>query len=170
VAEKGVREQDYPDAAVVLVTSPSPYGTCADLAEIARVCHAHDKPLVVDEAAHLPFHDELPTWAMDAGADVCVVSVHKTGAGFEQGSIFHLQGKRIDPAHLQQCSDLLATTSPNVLRYAAMDGWRRQMVQHGQRRLADALAWPVAREPLWISCPVSTCSRIDCLAPRPRTT
>ena len=29
----------------------------------------------VDEAwgAHLPFHQDLPTWAMDAGADVCVV-------------------------------------------------------------------------------------------------
>ncbi len=52
------------------------------------------KPLIVDEAwgAHLPFHDDLPTWAMDACADVCVVSVHKMGAGFEQGSVYHLQG------------------------------------------------------------------------------
>jgi arginine/lysine/ornithine decarboxylase len=133
--------QEYPDAAGVLVTSPSPYGTCADLAEIARACHAHGKPLVVDEAwgAHLPFHDDLPTWAMEADADLCVVSVHKMGAGFEQGSIFHLQGDRIDPAHLRQCADLLATTSPNVMLYAAMDGWRRQMVQHGRQLLGDAL-------------------------------
>jgi hypothetical protein len=27
-----------------------------------------------------PFHHELPTWAMDAGADVCVTSVHKMGS------------------------------------------------------------------------------------------
>lgn len=27
---------------------------------------------------------------MDAGADICVVSVHKMGAGFEQGSVFHM--------------------------------------------------------------------------------
>ncbi len=42
--------------------------------------------MILDEAwgAHLPFHEDLPTWAMDAGADVCVVSVHKMGAGFEQ--------------------------------------------------------------------------------------
>jgi arginine decarboxylase len=47
-------------------------------------------PLIVDEAwgAHLPFHHDLPTWAMDAGADVCVVSVHKMGTGFEQGPVF----------------------------------------------------------------------------------
>src|SRR5205823_1217110 len=94
-----------------------------------------------DEAwgAHLPFHPELPTWAMDAGADVCVVSVHKMGAGFEQGSVFHVQGDLIDAAHLSACADLLMTTSPNVLLYSAIDGWRRQMVQHGQELLGRAL-------------------------------
>jgi arginine/lysine/ornithine decarboxylase len=35
---------------------------------------------------------------------------------------------------------MLATTSPNVLIYAAMDGWRRQMVQQGHALLSDALA------------------------------
>lgn len=76
----------FPGAAGALVVSPSPYGTCADLEGIAEVCHQRGKPLIVDEAwgAHLPFHEDLPTWAMDAGADVCVVSVHKMGAGFEQ--------------------------------------------------------------------------------------
>jgi arginine decarboxylase len=34
---------------------------------------------------------------MDAGADVCVVSVHKMGTGFEQGSVFHRQGSLVDP-------------------------------------------------------------------------
>ena len=31
------------------------------------------------------------------------------------------------------------TTSPNVLLYAAMDGWRRQMVEHGHELLSNAL-------------------------------
>jgi arginine/lysine/ornithine decarboxylase len=131
----------YPRAAGALIVSPTPYGTCADLEAIAEICHERDKPLIVDEAwgAHLPFHDELPTWAMDAGADVCVVSVHKMGAGFEQGSVFHVQGRRIDFAHLSACADLLMTTSPNVLLYAAIDGWRRQMVERGSELLQAAL-------------------------------
>jgi arginine decarboxylase len=131
----------YPHAAGMLVVSPSPYGTCANLEAIAEICHKRDKPLIVDEAwgAHLPFHDQLPTWAMDAGADVCVVSVHKMGAGFEQGSVFHVQGDLIDFPHLSACADLLMTTSPNVLLYAAIDGWRRQMVEHGSTLLQDAL-------------------------------
>ena len=132
---------EHPDAAGALVVSPSPYGTCTDLAAIAAVCHDRGKPLIVDEAwgAHLPFHEDLPTWAMDAGADVCVVSVHKMGAGFEQGSVFHLQGDLIDPDRLSACADLLMTTSPNVLVYSALDGWRRQMVEHGRELLGAAL-------------------------------
>jgi arginine/lysine/ornithine decarboxylase len=104
--EVGDAWDKYPDAAGALVVSPSPYGTCTDLAGIAEVCHARGKPLIVDEAwgAHLPFHENLPTWAMDAGADVCVVSVHKMGAGFEQGSVFHLQGDRVDQARLSACA------------------------------------------------------------------
>jgi arginine decarboxylase len=131
----------YPHAAGALIVSPTPYGTCADIAAIAQICHERGRPLIVDEAwgAHLPFHDRLPTWAMDAGADICVVSVHKMGAGFEQGSVLHLQGDRVDFPHLSACADLLMTTSPNVLLYAAIDGWRRQMVEHGHALLQTAL-------------------------------
>ncbi|MFD9130477.1 aminotransferase class I/II-fold pyridoxal phosphate-dependent enzyme [Kitasatospora sp. NPDC059571] len=138
--EQALRE--HPDAAGALVTSPTPYGTCADLRAIAEVCHRRGKPLIVDEAwgAHLPFHPDLPTWAMDAGADVCVTSVHKMGSALEQSSVFHQQGDLVDPIALKQCEDLLGTTSPSVLIYAALDGWRRQMVQHGRDLFEGALA------------------------------
>ena len=132
---------EHPDARGALVTSPTPYGTSGDLAAITRVCHDRDLPLIVDEAwgAHLPFHPDLPTWAMDAGADVCVTSVHKMGSGLEQSSVFHLQGDRVDPDVLSAREDLLGTTSPSVLVYAALDGWRRQMVEQGHDLLQAAL-------------------------------
>ncbi|WP_062434334.1 aminotransferase class I/II-fold pyridoxal phosphate-dependent enzyme [Herbidospora daliensis] len=132
----------HPDAKGVLVVSPTPYGTCADLTELTRVCHEHGRPLLVDEAwgAHLPFHPDLPTWAMDAGADMCVTSVHKMGSALEQSSVFHLRGDRIDPALLKARSDLLNTTSSSVLIYAALDGWRRQMVEHGRATYDRTLA------------------------------
>jgi arginine decarboxylase len=131
----------HPDARGALVTSPTPYGTCADLAAIAEVCHARGRPLITDEAwgAHLPFHDGLPAWAMNTGADVCVTSVHKMGVGLEQSSVFHLQGDLVDPAVLQARADLLGTTSPSVLIYAALDGWRRQMAEHSHELLDSAL-------------------------------
>lgn len=124
----------HPTAQGALITSPTPYGTCADLEAIAGACHERGKPLIVDEAwgAHLPFHPRLPRWAMDAGADVCVTSVHKMGSALEQSSVFHLQGDLVEAAVLKQREDLLGTTSPSTLVYAALDGWRRQMVQHGR--------------------------------------
>ncbi|MFF8513275.1 aminotransferase class I/II-fold pyridoxal phosphate-dependent enzyme [Streptomyces sp. NPDC015492] len=132
---------EHPDAQGALVTTPTPYGTCSDLTAIADVCHRRGKPLVVDEAwgAHLPFHPDLPTWAMDAGADVCVTSVHKMGSGLEQSSVFHLQGDLVEPEVLKSREDLLGTTSPSVLVYAALDGWRRQMVEHGRSLYDHAL-------------------------------
>lgn len=48
----------HPHASAALVVSPTPYGTCADIEGIARICHERGRPLIVDEAwgAHLPFH------------------------------------------------------------------------------------------------------------------
>jgi arginine decarboxylase len=133
--------EQHPDARGALVTSPTPYGTCADLAAITRVCHEHGRPLIVDEAwgAHLPFHPDLPVWGMNVGADVGITSVHKMGSGLQQGSVFHQRGELLDPAVLQARADLLSTTSPSVLIYAGLDGWRRQMVQHGHELISAAL-------------------------------
>ncbi|SDW66580.1 Arginine/lysine/ornithine decarboxylase [Amycolatopsis xylanica] len=124
-----------------LLVTPTDYGTCGDIRAVARACHERGIPLIVDEAwgAHLPFHDDLPPWAMDAEADVCVTSVHKMGAAVEQSSVFHLQGDRVDPDVLKAREDLLGTTSPSSLVYAALDGWRRQMAEHGKELLGSAL-------------------------------
>jgi lysine decarboxylase len=133
--------EEHPNACGAFVTSPTPYGTVGDVRTIADLCHAHGVPLVVDEAwgAHLPFHPDLPKWAMDAGADVCVTSVHKMGAGLEQSSVYHQQGKLVEATALRERADLFDTTSPSVLIYAALDGWRRQMVEFGHELLSDAL-------------------------------
>lgn len=51
--------------------------------------------------------------------------------------MFHLQGERVDPDVLKQREDLLGTTSSSALVYLTLDGWRRQMVEHGEE-LPDA--------------------------------
>lgn len=132
----------HPDAKGVLLVSPIDWGSCADLAGAAQVCHAHGVPLIVDEAwgAHLPFHDGLPAWGMDAGADLVVTSVHKMGAAVEQSSVFHLQGSLIDPEVLAERRDMLGTTSSSSLVFATLDGWRRQMVEQGNELLERTVA------------------------------
>jgi arginine/lysine/ornithine decarboxylase len=61
------------------------------------------------------------------------------GAGLEQGSVFHQQGGLVDPTVLKACADLLGTTSPSVLIYAGLDGWRRHMVERGHELISAAL-------------------------------
>ncbi|ACU38154.1 Orn/Lys/Arg decarboxylase domain protein [Actinosynnema mirum DSM 43827] len=104
-----------PDAAGMLLITPTDYGTCADIRSVATLCHDRGKTLIVDEAwgAHLPFHPDRPARAMDAGADLCVTSVHKMGAGLEQGSVYHLRGDRVDPD--------LAAHAPDPPRAARVD-------------------------------------------------
>jgi arginine/lysine/ornithine decarboxylase len=131
----------HPDATGMLLITPTDWGTCADIKGVAEVCHAAGVPLIVDEAwgAHFPFHDQLPTWGMQAGADLVVTSVHKMGGAVEQSSVYHLQGDRIDPTELSQRQGLLDTTSPSTLVYASLDGWRRYMVEHGKQLYDDTL-------------------------------
>jgi len=131
----------HPDAKGMLLITPTDWGTCGDIRAVADVCHEFGVPLIVDEAwgAHLPFHDDLPAWGMDAGADIVVTSVHKMGAAIEQSSVFHLQGDRVDPTVLKQREDLLGTTSASTLVYASLDGWRRQMVEQGEQLLNRTL-------------------------------
>ncbi|WP_128381413.1 aminotransferase class I/II-fold pyridoxal phosphate-dependent enzyme [Streptomyces cavernae] len=135
------RLEEHPDAKGMLLISPTDWGACADIRGVARVCHEFGVPLIVDEAwgAHLPFHPRLPSWGMDAEADLVVTSVHKMGSAIEQSSVFHLQYDRVSPDVLKQCEDLLGTTSASSLVFAALDGWRRQMVQHGHELLDAAL-------------------------------
>jgi arginine decarboxylase len=130
------------DAKGMLLVTPTDYGTCAAVKQVAELCHRHDRPLIVDEAwgAHLPFHPDLPSWAMDAGADLCVTSVYKMGCGPQQGSVYHLRGNRVDHRVLAARADLLTTTSPSALIHAGLDGWRRQMVEQGKELLDQALA------------------------------
>src|SRR5215213_5272902 len=134
--------EQHPDAKGMLLITPTDWGTCADIAGVAEVCHAAGVPLIVDEAwgAHFPFHPDLPAWGMDAGADLVVTSVHKMGGAIEQSSVFQLQGDRVDPSVLKQREDLLGTTSSSGLIYLTLDGWRRQMVEQGEELLGAALA------------------------------
>ncbi|MER5307529.1 ornithine decarboxylase [Streptomyces sp. NPDC002773] len=135
------RLKEHPDAKGMLLITPTDWGTCADIQGVARVCHDFDVPLIVDEAwgAHLPFHPGLPPWGMFHEADLVVTSVHKMGGAIEQSSVFHLQHDRVSPEVLMQREDLLGTTSASSLVYATLDGWRRQMAEHGDELLDTAL-------------------------------
>lgn len=81
----------------VVVVNPDYYGFAGDVRKLAKVTHAHDLPLVVDEAwgVHFPFNRRFPEDALRAGADFVFGSFHKVLASIQQASIIHIQGRRI---------------------------------------------------------------------------
>lgn len=132
----------HPEARGVLVTSPTPDGLVCDLAAIATLCHAHGKPLLVDEShgAHLHFHPGLPPSAMACGADAAVQATHETLSALAQAAMLHVRGERVSRPRVRNVLQLIQSSSPNYLLMASLDTARRQMALHGQELLEGAIA------------------------------
>ncbi|KAG0567948.1 hypothetical protein KC19_7G174100 [Ceratodon purpureus] len=113
----------------VLVVSPTYFGVCSHIGDLAHVCHSQDIPLIVDEAhgAHFRFHHQLPETALEQGADIAVQSTHKVLSSLTQSAMLHAQGTRIDRARLAQCLPMVQSSSPSYLLLASLDASRAHM-------------------------------------------
>ncbi|MFN3430910.1 MAG: aminotransferase class I/II-fold pyridoxal phosphate-dependent enzyme [Candidatus Sericytochromatia bacterium] len=132
---------DHPDARGVLVVHPTMAGGASDLERIAAICHAHGKPLLVDEAhgPHMHFHPDLPTSGMAAGADMAVQSIHKTAAGLSQAAMLHVRRGRVDPNRVRNGLGLVQSSSPSYLLMASLDTARRQLATNGHQLLTETI-------------------------------
>ena len=81
--------EENPDAKAVLVNNPTYYGICSDIRSIVKLAHDHGMYCLADEAhgTHFYFSDQLPVSAMEAGADMAAVSMHKSGGSLTQSSL-----------------------------------------------------------------------------------
>ena len=132
----------HPDARAVFLTSPTYYGSSADLARMEQLVHARGKLLLVDEAwgPHLHFHPELPQSATAAKVDACVNSTHKLTGAMSQCAMLHTVGDRIDQGRLRSTLRIFQSTSPQLAMLASLDVARMQMATEGEALLTGALA------------------------------
>ena len=133
--EKAIKEN--PEAVAVLVNNPTYYGICSDLRTIVQVAHAHKMLVLVDEAhgTHLYFGENLPVSAMDAGADMASVSMHKSGGSLTQSSLL-LTGKNVNWEYVSQIINLTQTTSASYLLISSLDISRRNLALRGKESFA----------------------------------
>lgn len=123
---------EHEDAEAVVIPSPNYYGICSDIAAIASSCHAHGKILIIDEAhgAHLKFFadfargaksgKEFPAAAEGAGADIVIVSTHKTLASFTQSAVLNVMSERVALDALCERLGQFTSTSPSYLLMASL--------------------------------------------------
>lgn len=125
------------EAKGVLVTRPNYYGICSDIERISDIVHSYGMVLAVDEAhgAHLKFSKRLPVCAMDAGADICVQSAHKTLPALTQGAYLHVGSDSIDIYRLEYFLELFQSTSPSYMILTSLDIAREIMSTKGQNLL-----------------------------------
>ena len=135
----------HPDAKAVFVNNPTYYGICSDLRAITELAHTHEMKVLVDEAhgTHLYFSDRLPVAAMDAGADMAAISMHKSGGSLTQSSLL-LCSDSMPLGYVHQIINITQTTSASYLLLASLDISRRNLALRGREvidKIIDLVAY-----------------------------
>ena len=135
----------HPDAKAVFVNNPTYYGICSDLRAITELAHAHGMKVLVDEAhgTHLYFSERLPVTAMDAGADMAAISMHKSGGSLTQSSLL-LCSDSMPLGYVHQIINITQTTSASYLLLASLDISRRNLALRGREvidKIIDLVAY-----------------------------
>ena len=130
----------HPDAKAVLVNNPTYYGICSDIRYIVKIAHARGMKVLADEAhgTHFYFHELLPVSAMEAGADLAAVSMHKSGGSLTQSS-FLLAGPGVNPGYVRQIINLTQTTSGSYLLLTSLDISRRNLAIRGREEFQNVM-------------------------------
>ncbi len=124
---------ENPQAKAVLINNPTYYGICSNLREITKLAHEHGMKVIVDEAhgTHFYFDEHLPMSAMEAGADMAAVSMHKSGGSLTQSS-FLLVSKNMNYDYVRQIINLTQTTSGSYLLMSSLDMSRKNLALNGE--------------------------------------
>lgn len=130
--KKAINEN--PDAKAIFVNNPTYYGICSNLKEIVQLAHEKGMYVLVDEAhgTHFYFDKRLPISAMEAGADMAAVSIHKTGGSLTQSSMLLMKNSKISPDYVRTIINLTQTTSGSYLLLSSLDIARRNLALNGE--------------------------------------
>jgi len=134
--------EEHPHAKAIFVINPSYYGIHSDLQAIVDISHQNNMTVLADEAhgTHLYFHPEFALTAIEAGADMSAVSMHKTGGSMTQSSLLLHQGNRVSVDRVKQVLQLSYTSSASYVLMLSIDLARKQLATRGQLLLHKTLA------------------------------
>lgn len=133
--------ESHPNAKAVFLINPTYYGFTSDVKTIVEIAHKYNMFVLVDEAhgAHMHFHEDFPLTAMAQGADMCALSMHKTGGSLTQSSALLIGDSNISSDKVRQVLNLIYTSSASYLLMCSLDIARKQMAIKGRELLEEVL-------------------------------
>lgn len=107
---------------LVIITSPTYEGVVSDIKSISEICHKHGAKLLVDEAhgAHFPFSDNFPDEALNCGADVAVLSLHKTLPSLTQTALLITNDSELSEIFAENLA-VFETSSPSYILMSSIE-------------------------------------------------
>ncbi len=116
--------KETPGARAIVVTSPTYEGIIEDIEEIAKLAHAHGMMLIVDAAhgAHLGACEKLATNPVEQGADLVVMSLHKTMPSLTQTGLLHVgMDSKISTEKVARYLEMFQTSSPSYVLMTSIE-------------------------------------------------
>lgn len=126
-----------PDAKGIVVTYPNYYGICPNLELIVKEAKERNMKVLVDCAhgAHFGIIGELPQNPLKLGADMVVMSCHKTLPSFTQTAYLHIN-EGMDSEKVELYISMFLSTSPSYMLMCSMDYARFYLEEYGQQDYA----------------------------------
>ena len=124
---------------LVVITSPSYEGVVSDIKAIAEFTHKAGALLLVDcsHGAHLGFSNEFPESPVSLGADIVVMSLHKTLPALTQCSLLHICSERANTTATKHLLSILQTSSPSYVLMASIDSCLQLLKTDSKRLFND---------------------------------
>lgn len=130
---------EHPEAALLILTSPTYEGVVSDIAGISWAAHGRGVPVLVDGAhgAHFGFSPYFPESAVKNGADIVVMSLHKTLPAMTQTALAHISGGLVDESRLARELSVFETSSPSYVLMSSIDACTGLLEKKGARLFAE---------------------------------
>ena len=126
--------EKYPEAKVLILTSPTYDGVISDIKGIVKAAHARGVTVIVDEAhgAHFLKESGFPKSAIRYGADVVIQSTHKTLPALTQTALIHIHKDYKYREKVRKYLTMFQTTSPSYVLMASIDAAMHWYMEEGQ--------------------------------------
>lgn len=110
---------------LVVITSPTYEGVVSDIEGIKKICKRYKALLLVDAAhgAHFGFSEGFPKTPSSYGADIEIISLHKTLPAPTQTALIHIDNevRTVDFDRIRYYLSVFQSSSPSYILMAGID-------------------------------------------------